>query len=197
MQPKTGSPDPCGSIDGGGIHREKWEGEQAMAPKGSDLAARFRVAVQREEVTRSEEEKQEAVREEAARRARAELFGSLVELGGELPFLVVEEVDGGVVFRRGDRELRFLPAAEGPGVVLTFSGSSERDQHRLYREPALGERWIWVRARRGKEDRLPLFDQGLEVLFVHALGLPQPEPVLSADLTEPPDDDGAQGGRSL
>ncbi|MCB9678829.1 MAG: hypothetical protein H6737_27250 [Alphaproteobacteria bacterium] len=107
--------------------------------------------------------------------ARAELFDDLVAFGGELGFVGVERVEGSVTLRRVERWLRFSEDGPGGDVIVDFTGRDPNADHRLYREPALDDRWIWVRRRRGKEDRVPLFDQGLELLLVHALELDAPE----------------------
>ncbi|MEZ4316486.1 MAG: hypothetical protein R3F61_03245 [Myxococcota bacterium] len=145
-----------------------------MARRGSGLAARLRKAVEQDQSARTVEEKERSERLEAARRARVELFDDLAEVGRELGFAAVERSDEGVVLRRVDRFLKFTANGPGEQVDVDFTGRDEHARHRLYREAALDLRWIWVRERRGREDRVPLFDQGLEVLLVHALDLPDP-----------------------
>ncbi|MCB9668224.1 MAG: hypothetical protein H6736_12185 [Alphaproteobacteria bacterium] len=156
-----------------------------MAAKGSDLAARLRAAVEREQNARSSEERAREAKAAAAHKARQELFESLVELGGQLPFLETRLQEGGVVFRRGALDLRFVPSGEEE-VTIDFKLRDTSDTHRLYREPALEDRWIWVRTRGKREDRLPLFDRGLEVLLVHALELPDPDAPAPAQTTSGP-----------
>ena len=139
-----------------------------MAAKRTGLAARLRAAMERERSAHSEAEEAAAEQTAAAQRARDGLFADLRELAGELPFLDLDSSGGGVTFRRGDRCLSFLPEGEQGEVRLSFTGQRDRDTHVLYREAALGDRWIWIRRRGNREDRLPLFDQGLEVLLVHS-----------------------------
>jgi hypothetical protein len=79
-----------------------------------------------------------------------------------------------VLAHRG-RELAFVALGDGDRVAVKFD-SEGAHEHRLYREPALADRWVWARIRRGTtvEERLPLFDAGLEELAVRGLGLPRP-----------------------
>ncbi len=151
-----------------------------MANKGSGLAARLRAAVERDEEHRDAEEQERQEQQEVARRARVALFDDLQAFGSELGFAEVARGPHGdppveaVTFRRGEHWLRFLAEGEDGAVAVDFGTREKGAVHRLYRESVLEDRWIWVRRRRTREDRLPLFDQGLELLLVHALELPSP-----------------------
>ena len=83
--------------------------------------------------------------------------------------------------------LTFAPVGEADRVGVTFTGQPAHEHHELYRQPELDDRWIWSRRRVKREDRLPLFDEGLEELLVRGLGLPRP-----GDESPPP-----AGGRAL
>lgn len=155
-----------------------------MAHKGSGLAARLRAAVERDEEHQDAEEQERLEQQEVARRARVVLFDDLQAFGSELGFAEVARGPHGdppveaVTFRRGEHWLRFEADsdvdARADGVLVDFGTREKGAVHRLYRESVLEDRWIWVRRRRTREDRLPLFDQGLELLLVHALELPSP-----------------------
>jgi hypothetical protein len=158
-----------------------------MANKGSGLAARLRAAVEQDAEHRDAAEQERLQRLDVARRARAVLFDDLQAFGGELGFAEVARGPHGdppveaVTFRRGEHWLRFEAVGDEGEVRVDFGARDEKAMHRVYREPALEDRWIWVRRRRTREDRLPLFDQGLELLLVHALDLPSPDaPPVSA-----------------
>jgi len=146
-----------------------------MAKRRSGLAARLREAVEREEGKRTAGEKERLAGLERARQARSELFEELEQLGEELGFVGVARSTDRLRFSRADRWLEFIEDGAGDAVVLDFEGRSKDSVNRLYREAALEDRWVWVRSGRGKEDRLLLFDQGLELLLVHALDLPSPD----------------------
>ncbi|MBW1877114.1 MAG: hypothetical protein JRI25_00625 [Deltaproteobacteria bacterium] len=110
------------------------------------------------------------------RQERERLFDDLTSLGEAMGHVAVQRHDGGVTFRFSDRFLHFEPMGEGDRVRVTFDGIGE-DEHRLYQESGLGNRWVWSLRRRGREDRLPLFDAGLEELLVLTLKLPHPNEI--------------------
>lgn len=147
-----------------------------MGRRGSDLAARFRRALDAAETERlrREEERQQRLLE--GRKEREQLFDDLASLGEAMGHLAVQRHEGGVTFRYNDRFLHFEPMGEGDRVRVSFDDIGE-DEHRLYQEPGLGNRWVWSLRRRGREDRLPLFDTGLEELLVFALKLPHPDEI--------------------
>lgn len=145
-----------------------------MTAKGSGLAARLRAAMEQQESARQTEASAVEAARSAARLERDSLFTTLIDFGAQLPFIDVTRTAAGVLFVNGDRHLEFIEDGD-IDVTLRFTGCDDREAHRVYRELALDGRWVWQRVRGAREDRLPLFDQGLEVLMVHALGLPDPD----------------------
>lgn len=145
-----------------------------MKRRGSGLAARFRSAASREAERKTEAEQAAEQQLEQDRRERDLLFDDLAALGHELPIDGVERTDDGVRMRNGDQVLSF-GIAEGASVTVDYTGRPDSDVHTVFRQHELGGRWVWKRVRRGREARLPLFDQALEILLVHGLGLPEPE----------------------
>ncbi|HHO54143.1 MAG TPA: hypothetical protein ENK18_25550 [Deltaproteobacteria bacterium] len=158
-----------------------------MAQRRSGLAARFRKAVT--DAQRARQQSEDATRRaiEAARRARVELLEELEAIAREIGFLSAQRSRDGLTLRYQERYLHL--ALEGDGELrVEFEGTGD-DVHRLFRQAELGDRWVYSRRRRTREDRVPLFDQGLEELFVTALGMPRP-----GEEPEPPS---GPGGRSL
>jgi hypothetical protein len=147
-----------------------------MGRRGSDLAARFRRALDAAEVERKRREDQREERLAKGREERDRLFDDLASLGEAMGHVAVQRHEGGVTFRFSDRFLHFEPMGEGDRVRVTFDDVGE-DEHRLYQESGLGNRWVWSLRRRGREDRLPLFDTGLEELLVLTLKLPHPNEI--------------------
>jgi hypothetical protein len=153
--------------------------------KGAGLAARFRQAVSAVSAQASAEEaSRERNRAEGAR-ARDELFQDLVAFAQDTGFVAASRDEAGVILRWRGAWIHFQPVGDADGVRVRFEGTAE-DEHRLYREALLGDRWVWSWRRRGQEDRLPLFDQGLEALLVRALGLPDPDETPAAPAPEVP-----------
>lgn len=144
-----------------------------MGERGRDLAARFRQALEAAEHERLEREKEQAQRLAEGRKEREDLLDDLAAFGQAIGHLAVQRHEGGVTFRHGDRYLHFEPMGEGERLRIEFEGIGD-EEHRLYREPELGSKWVWLLRRKGREDRLPLFDAGLEELLVLALKLPKP-----------------------
>jgi hypothetical protein len=141
--------------------------------RGSKLAERMKARLEEEEAERA---RAIAERERGLARGRAardELFEDLESFAAVVGHLACARQGESLVIRRGDRFLECAPMGEGDRVRLTFSGSEGHD-HRLYREAALDNRWVWsfTRPHRG-EERLPLFDVGLEELLVLALEMPR------------------------
>jgi hypothetical protein len=159
-----------------------------MSRPGEELATRFRHAVDQAERTRVAEEAALQRRLEAARAARTALLADLRAFGEAVGHLDVQpHGEGeGLTLRFRERFLSFTAVGEGDRVRVTFAGAEE-EEHRLLRDPELGERWVWRYRRGGREERAPLFDLGLEALCVHALGLPlpgaEPEPPEEAGVT--------------
>lgn len=155
-----------------------------MDGPGSRLAARFRKAVKsRDEEARQEAEAAKRAQEEA-QRARSQLLGDLEGLAREIGVVRVVRDGDGITLRYGERYLFFGPEGDHDRVRIEFEGMGD-EAHHLFRQPELGHRWVHVRARKFREDRLPLFDAGLEELLVRGLGLPRPG--------EEPDGDGGGG----
>lgn len=147
-----------------------------MAKPGQELAARFRKVVEADELERRRREEEKLRRLEVARAARKELLDHLGEFGEAIGHLQVQAKshDQGLTLRFRDRFLHFVPVGEADRVKVEFADSDD-EEHRLYREPELGDKWVWRFKRQGREDRMLFFDAGLEELCVHALGLPRPD----------------------
>ncbi len=146
-----------------------------MRRKGAGLANRFRRAVESEEVARKREEEDLQRRQAEARAARTTLFGDLLAFAKDTGFLQAGLSAGALSMRHGDREVRFLPVGDADRVEVDWEEQEDTERHVLYREANLGHRWVWVFTRRRREDRLPLFDDGLEEILVRGLGLPRPD----------------------
>src|SRR5207253_9038681 len=110
---------------------------------------------------------------EAAQAARTQLLHDLAAIGREIGVLQVTEDKDGVLMRFRERYLHFGPEGDGDRVRIDFEGMGD-EENSLYRQAELGDRWVHSRRRRSREDRAPLFDQGLEDLLVRGLGLPKP-----------------------
>ncbi|MCB9687317.1 MAG: hypothetical protein H6738_14060 [Alphaproteobacteria bacterium] len=149
---------------------------------GSRLAARFKKAVEREEATRRREEEERQRVLEEGRAARERLLGELAAMGRAIGVVTVALDDGGLTLGFGTRKLLFARDGDGERVRLAWDGMGDGEEHRLYRQAELGHRWVYSRRRRGREDRLPLLDQGIEELLVGVLGLPRPG---EGDVPEP------------
>ncbi|MEN0065054.1 MAG: hypothetical protein AAGA48_23125 [Myxococcota bacterium] len=159
-----------------------------MGERRSRLASRFKKAVEKAEDARQDRERSAAEAEQLAQAARDELFGELQALAKDIGFLTVQRTKQGLTLRYGERYLHFAP--DGIGDLTAEMEGTGDDVHRLYREAELGNRWVYLRKRRFRELRVPLFDQGIEELLVLALGLPRPE---EGD-REPDDSEGSSGG---
>lgn len=146
-----------------------------MARRTTGLADRLRAAMEREREGRTVEQTERDRQLDEGRRARVVLFDDLERFARDTGFLEVLRRPEGVQFTWQGRFVRFEARPESDGVALDFTGTQAGEANRLYRESALGGKWVWVRERGRRENRLVLFDQGLEVLLVHALGLPEPD----------------------
>lgn len=140
---------------------------------GSRLAARFRKAVLDQDDDRQRQEDAARRAREAAQAARAQLLEELAAIGREIGALQVTEDADGVLLRFRERYLHFGPVGDADRVRVEFEGMGD-EENTLYRQAELGDRWVHARRRRAREDRAPLFDQGLEDLLVRGLGLPRP-----------------------
>ncbi len=145
-----------------------------MSGFGSRLAARFRQAVEREEATRRREEELRQRALDEGRAARETLLKELAEIGRGIGVLSVAQDASGLALKYRDRRLQFLRDGEGDRVRLAWEGLADGEEHWLYRQSELGNRWVYARRKKPRDDRLPLFDQGLEELLVRVLGLPRP-----------------------
>ena len=144
-----------------------------MDGPGSRLAARFRKAVKdRTEAKREAEDAAKRAQERAVR-ARAELLADLEALAREIGVVTVAKDKKGITLRFGERYLFFGPEGDADRVSIEFEGMGD-EVHYLYQQTELGDRWVYVRKRRFRDDRVPLFDAGLEELLVRGLGLPPP-----------------------
>ena len=144
-----------------------------MTRKGEGLAARFKAAIEAKQ--RSNEAQGRAHDDALARQARAELFQDLLRFAEATGFVKSRAAEGEVELAFEDRKITFRAQGEADRVELDWEGRSPQAEHLLYREPLLQDRWIWRYRWRGKEHRVPFFDQGLEVLLIEALGLPDPQ----------------------
>jgi len=148
-----------------------------MTGKGVDLALRFRKALDRTAAEQDRIERQRLRRAVEGRRARTELFADLEAFGRAVGHLDVERGPERLTMGWGEQRLVFEAVGDGDEVGVRLEGSEDAEPtpHRLYREPRLGDRWVLSLWRRGREERLTLFDSGLEALLVIALELPGPE----------------------
>lgn len=146
-----------------------------MARSFDGLAQRFRAAIERDHVVgtvAAEDHKRRLAEDDAARDV---LIADLRALAASLQVVAVEEVEGGILWRMGDREVRFVPSE--PGRLAVTWREVRSFQGQLYRERALGDRWVLIVGRPPFEDRVPLLDAGVERLLVAGLGLPAPDDV--------------------
>ncbi len=143
---------------------------------GRTLAARFRQAHTQQQATREQQEAERARQEEAAKQAAASLLAELTGVARDLGFVQVKATAEALRMTQGERELA-VRLAETPGELEAAGSGGELSpfRGRLYREQALGAKWVLTFEHRRKEVRLPLFDAGLEELLVRGLGLERPE----------------------
>ncbi|MFT4623772.1 MAG: hypothetical protein ACI8PZ_002428 [Myxococcota bacterium] len=148
-----------------------------MRRKGADLAARFRRAIRSDRDEKVEQERARDRALEAARAARGALLEELAAFAEAVGFLEVVTRGEALVVRYSDdvvREIVFTPSGDADRVQVGFTGQPAHEHHELYRQPELGDLWVWSIRRVRREDRLPLFDAGLEELLVRGLNLPRP-----------------------
>jgi hypothetical protein len=144
-----------------------------MENRGSRLAARFRKAVTEQADARKRAEDEASRARDEGQRARRELLTDLVAFARELGLLQVQHDGEGLTLRYRERFLHFEPEGDHDRLRIELEGAGD-EEHALQRQPELGFRWVYIRKRRLREDRVPLFDAGLEHLLVHGLGLPPP-----------------------
>jgi hypothetical protein len=146
-----------------------------MSGRGSRLAARFRKAVRDRQQARRSAEEEERRRTAAAEAARDQLLEEILAFSSEAGFLGARRSPEGITLTYEGRELRFSRVEDDPGRVVVSFDEMGSETHELYRQAELGELWVYRRRRRfNREDRVPLWDAGLEALLVRGLGLPEP-----------------------
>ncbi|MEQ1504367.1 MAG: hypothetical protein ABMB14_19155 [Myxococcota bacterium] len=126
----------------------------------------------REREQREAEAAAQLAREQASA-ARGQLLTDLVAVASEIGVVKAARDADGLTLRYGERYLYFGPEGELDRVKIEFEGIGD-EEHVLFRQPELANRWVYSRKRRHREDRVPLFDAGLEELLVRGLGLPRP-----------------------
>lgn len=148
-----------------------------MPSRGRDLASRFRKAIDRQQDERKLAKEAGEKRLEAARQARAALLRDVLGVLKSIGVVEIRELeDGAFACSFEGRTLVFRPKGNGDRVEIEWCADlpSRGFSHDLYREEELGGRWVYRRIRAGQDDRLPLFDAGLEAILVQGLGLPKP-----------------------
>jgi hypothetical protein len=160
-----------------------------MTRKGSRLADRLKAALDDAEAERTRITESKERRLQDGSKARAELLMELSEFAAAVGHLTSERVGEGIALGYQGRSVLFQPEGDGDRLCVTFEGVASTTDHTLYRESALGDKWVWSFRRRGQEERMPLFDAGLEALLAMALGLPrvmekEPERPLSPRMVE-------------
>jgi len=150
--------------------------EVLMEGRGSRLAARFRKAVEDRDAARRQAEEAARAAAEDARAARVRVLKDLESLARDIGFVDVTRVAAthAVEMRHQGRTLTFTPAGDADRVDIAMPDATG-EEHWLYRQAELGQRWVYARKKRGKDDRVPLFDLGLEEILIRGLGLPRPE----------------------
>ena len=159
--------------------REVW-----MEGRGSRLAARFRKAVDDRDALQRQAEEAARTAAEDARSARQRLLSDLEGIARDIGDIEVTRPSGGLQLRHRGRVLGFVAKGDTDRIDVTLDAASD-GEHWLYRQQELGARWVYARKRGVRDDRVPLFDQGLEDLLVRGLGLPPPSPD-GAPPAEPP-----------
>jgi hypothetical protein len=150
-----------------------------MDGRGSRLAARFRQAVDDREALRRQAEESARAAAEDARSARQRLLADIEQIARDIGSIDVSRPSGALQLRLKGRVLGFA-AAKGDGDRIDVTVDLPSDgEHWLYRQQELGARWVYAHKRGVRDDRVPLFDQGLEELLVRGLGLPPPTPEAS------------------
>lgn len=153
-----------------------------MDDRARALAERMKLALDSAEgaAVRATQDR-ERLREEG-RAARAALFDDLAAFASLVGHLDVERREEGVTLSYGGSKLAFDAVGDDDRVKVTFAIAEARgEQHRLYRERGLQDRWVWVSVRFSQEERQPLFERGLEDLLVRALALPRVSPAITAE----------------
>ena len=145
-----------------------------MGRRGRGLASRFKKAHEKNQDETRRADEDERRRRARQAEARNDLFEDLAAFAEETGFLKSRLRDGVLTLRYEKRELRFSPVGEADEVEVTWENLPENRRYRLYLEGEL-ERWVLAVSRRRREDRILLWDDGVEALMVDGLGLPVPE----------------------
>jgi hypothetical protein len=147
-----------------------------MEGRGSRLAARFRKAVEDRDAARRQAEEAARAAAEDARAARLRVLGDLESIARDIGNIEVSRsgTPPALHLKLQGRTLTFTPVGDADRVDIGIQDAAG-EEHWLYRQAELGQRWVYARKRRGKEDRVPLFDLGLEEVLVRGLALPRPE----------------------
>ena len=143
-----------------------------MSRPGAQLALRFKSTLDAIEDARHREEEARLARLALGREARTQVLDDLEAFARALVHLAVARTEDGLTVRYRDHHLHFAESGDGDRLRVSFDTAA--GEHSLYREAELKHRWVWAAQRTGGEDRLPLFDQGLEELMIEALALPRP-----------------------
>jgi hypothetical protein len=158
--------------------------EVVMEGRGSRLAARFRKAVEDRDAARRQGEEAARAAGEDARGARTRVLADLEAIARDIGSIEVTRVasagkpprdapPAALQLRLQGRTMTFAPQGDADRVDITLEEAAA-EEHWLYRQAELDQRWVYARKRRGREDRVPLFDLGLEELLIRGLGLPRP-----------------------
>lgn len=141
-----------------------------------DLAARFRAAVDEADRLRRDEEAERARRLARGRAARDELLDELEGFARGAGIACVRERaadEARMIWTAGERRVVFEAEPDAASLVVRWSEVVEVPyEGRLYREPALQDRWVLDV--RGRVERTPLVEAGLVRLVTRGLGLPDP-----------------------
>jgi hypothetical protein len=146
-----------------------------LEPKDTELADRFKTVLDEAEAARAAEAERRQARLASAAPARDELFARLVAFAESIGHIAVARDDETVVMRYQQRGLRFEAEATGDGVRIVLEGWPATAEHRIYREADLADRWVLAWRKYSRDEKMPLFDKGLEELMVEGLGLPRPD----------------------
>jgi hypothetical protein len=144
--------------------------------KGSHLAERLKSAIEQSDTERDSRSEALQRRAEEGARARQALLEDLEQFAQAVGHVAVVRDDLGVSMRYRERALRFEPMGEGDRVRVTVEGWGNTTEHRVFRERDLADRWVLAYKKYGRDEKMPLFERGLEELMVGGLGLPRPEP---------------------
>lgn len=157
-----------------------------MSGNWRDLAARLNAAVDLESKQKAAAEEARQARLAEGREARDQLFTDLAEFGTLLGAISVapgtsESGERELTFKYRDQWIRFRQIGDSDQVEVSFDGSDD-EEHRLFREPELAQRWVWHADTILKKDRHVLFTVGLEAMMTSILGMPDPTDHVSEPL---------------